>query len=115
MFLKNIKNMSGDNLTLATDCAIIGNSNILNTTGTEANLVRVLKNANWVDVTAQGWDIGSLDELSDYDNITLALVFNDNEDSDGFRTVSTVVVIAATSTKNSVQAPPFPKPCPPPA
>jgi len=108
MFLKNIKNMSGDSLTRDTDCAIIGNSNILNTTGTEANLVRVLKNANWVDVTAQGWDIGSLDELSDYDNITLALVFNDNVDSDGFRTVSTVVVIAATSTKNSVQAPTVP-------
>ena len=40
MFLKNIKNMSGDSLTRDTDCAIIGNSNILNTTGTEANLVR---------------------------------------------------------------------------
>ena len=71
----------------------------------EVNVVRVLKNANWVDVTRQQYGIDSIDELEDYTNVKLALVFNDNETSDGFRTVSMVVVVEATSTKNNAAVP----------
>ena len=48
---------------------------------------------NWVDLTNNG--INEADDLADFENIELALIINDNPNSDSFRHTSMIVVVNA--------------------
>jgi hypothetical protein len=64
--------------------------------GNEMNVLN-LRGAEWLDRTDNGHtEINSVDDLEDFKDVKLSLIFNDNPSNDGFRSVYLIVIESAT-------------------